>query len=117
MKKILLISLILALSVSCAIKTGTVILHYDEPVLNSDGSELKDLDHISIYYFKNKTPVKAIDVPATKITGGGLNIEVAAPYSATITEIFDLSFFAVAVNKSGGESIRSNIVKKKIVRF
>jgi hypothetical protein len=117
LKQIFLILLILALSASCAIKTGTVILHYDEPVLNSDGSELKDLDHISIYYFRNKMPVKAIEVPATKPTGGGINIEVTAQYSATIMEIFDLSFFAIAVNTAGNESVRSNIAKKKILKF
>lgn len=116
MKKVFLALLFVTLLplTSYAIQTGTVTLHYDEPVSNADGSSLTDLHHVTIYYFANNVPVKSVDVPATALTGGGTNVTATAPYSVA-DGIVSVSFYATAVDTSGNESARSNVVKKSIV--
>lgn len=116
MKKLFLVLLFVMLLplTSYAIQTGTVTLHYDEPTTNSDNSPLTDLDHVTIYYFANNVPVRSVDVPATKSTGGGIQVTATAPYSVA-DGIVSVSFYAVAVDTSGNASVRSNLVKKSIV--
>ena len=95
--------------------SGTVILHYEEPTTNVNGTALDNLDHISIYYFKDNAPVKAMDIPATKPTGGGKNLTATVPFTVA-DNIVNISFFATALNSAGVESYRSTIIKKPVVK-
>lgn len=78
-----------------------------------NGTALDNLDHISIYYFKDNVPVKAIDIPATKPTGGGTNLVATVPFTVA-DNIVNISFYATAVNSAGVESYRSTVIKKQI---
>lgn len=49
----------------------TVTVSYTEPTTTVDDTPLIALDKTSIYYDLGSGPVKAMDVPATKPTGGG----------------------------------------------
>ena len=93
-------------------------MHYDEPTTNVNGTALDNLDHISIYYFKDNTPVKAMDIPATKSTGGGKNLIATVPFTVA-DNIVNISFYATATNSGGAgnagvESYRSDIIKKQV---
>lgn len=55
-----------------------------------------------------------MNVPATALTGGGTSVTATAPYSVA-DGIVSVSFYAIAVDTSGNQSGRSNIVKKSIV--
>ena len=49
----------------------TVTVSYTEPATTVDGTPLVALDKTTIYYDLGSGPVKAVDKPATKPTGGG----------------------------------------------
>ena len=49
----------------------TVTVSYTEPTTTVDGTPLIALDKTTIYYDLGNGPVKAMDVAATKPTGGG----------------------------------------------
>jgi len=49
----------------------TVTVSYTEPTTTADGTPLIALDKTTIYYDLGNGPVKAMDVAATKPTGGG----------------------------------------------
>ncbi|HKW86408.1 MAG TPA: hypothetical protein VJM82_05000 [Nitrospiraceae bacterium] len=49
----------------------TVTVSYTEPTTTVDGTPLIALAKTTIYYDLGNGPVKAMDVPATKPTGGG----------------------------------------------
>ncbi len=49
----------------------TVTVSYTEPTTTVDGIPLIALNKTTIYYDLGSGPVKAMDVPATKPTGGG----------------------------------------------
>ena len=49
----------------------TVTVSYTEPTTTADGTPLIALDKTTIYYDLGNGPVKTMDVPATKPTGGG----------------------------------------------
>lgn len=95
--------------------SGTVTLTYSEPISNVNGTALDNLDHITIYYFSNNVPIKAIDIPATKSTGGGTNLTATVPFTVA-DNIVNVSFFATAINSGGVESYRSAVVKKPVIK-
>lgn len=94
--------------------TGTRTITYDEPESHNDGTALTDLSHISIYYFNGNIPIKAIDVPASKPTGGGKNITTAVIYTVPFGTT-NISFYAIGVMASNNETPESNTVVKKII--
>lgn len=97
--------------------TGTQItLDYTEPTTNKDGSLLTDLDHTTIYYDKGEGTVKAKDVPATALTGGGSISEQFVVPVAEDTEA-DVNIWATATDTSGNESADSEIITKRIDRL
>lgn len=97
--------------------TGTqVTVTYDEPTTNEDGTALVDLDHTSIYYDMGSGTVKAIDVPATSLTGGGtisqiITVPVLAQQEANV------SIWATAIDLVGNESVNSSVVVTRIDRL
>lgn len=115
MRLFLVLLIILFLTSSVYAFSGTMTLTYSEPVSNVNGTALDNLDHISIYYFKDNAPVKAMDIPATKPTGGGTNLTATVPFIVA-DNIVNVSFYATAINSAGVESYRSGIVKKPVIK-
>jgi len=77
MKKLILVVLISLIMVSGAyaftvnVTGAEVTVTYTEPTTNEDGSPLLDLNFCSIFYDMGDGPTKAIDITASKPTGGG----------------------------------------------
>lgn len=86
---------------------------YEEPSTNIDGSALTDLAKTTIYYDKGAGAVKAIDIAATKETGGG-SIVTTFTIPMKENEEADIAVWATAIDKSGNESDKSNIVEIRL---
>ena len=100
--------------------TGSeVTATYTEPTTNADGSSLKDLAKTIIFYDivgDGFPEVKAVEVSATALTGGGIIIQtVLVPIIAN--QEADVDFWATAVDLSGNSSDKSTVVRKRIDRL
>lgn len=76
-----------------------------EPVTNADGTDLKDLHHLNVYYQKatDPAPVKSPDIPATAPTGGGdINYTTIVPVGDN--EDVDVAVWGTATDDAGNES-------------
>jgi hypothetical protein len=115
MKKLLILVLILIPTIIFAYTTSSEFT-YDEPVSNADGTALNDLSHVSIYYYvlPTDTPIKAKDVPATKLTGGGKDVPTGVVTYTVPDGTAQTNFFAIAVDISGNRSARSNIAIRNV---
>src|SRR3990167_1790290 len=100
--------------------TGSeVTATYTEPTTNTDGSLLKDLAKTIIFYDivgDGLPEVKAVEVPATALTGGGSIIQtVLVPIVGN--QEADADFWETAVDTSGKSSDKSSVVRKRIDRL
>lgn len=121
MKKTLLTLLVVCLISSPVyaidfLLTGTeVTATYTEPTTNVDGSPLMDLSKTTIYYDLSGI-ITIIDVPATRLTGGGvINQIVTIPIIQGQER--DVWFWATASDLTGNESAESVRVMKRIDRL
>lgn len=100
--------------------TGSVVeASYTEPTTNADAalSPLTDLAHTNVYHqVPGQSPVKAPNVPATALTGGGAIVTtVTVPIVAG--QQADVTFWATATDTSGNESARSTEFIRRIDRL
>lgn len=114
-KKTVLVFLF-AFTLTVAQATGIrVPFEYEEPTTDMDGSTLTDLAKIVIYYDivedSITTPTKLLEVPATQPTGGG-HVKKTVVVPLTKNKMVTVDFHAVAVDTSGNESQKSNVVRK-----
>lgn len=58
-------------SLTLSLTGAEITCEYDEPNTNSDGSILTDLLKTTLYYGRGNGIVKAKDIPAMSLTGGG----------------------------------------------
>lgn len=127
MKKIFLILSLLFLLFAASPSTGYTLtatlsgfdvqLHYNEPTTNSDNSPLVDLDHTTVWYDAGAGIIKGVDVPATSLTGGGLNVSATVSVPIAVGQEKDVIFWVTAFDKTGNESIRSNTVTVRLDRL
>ena len=95
---IILIASADALNCSYDVSTG-LTCKYNEPTKNVDGSDLLDLDHVVVY---EENTITSITVPASKPTGGGIDIPVVIT-----TPAFGKTYTLKAVNAMKVESVPS----------
>jgi hypothetical protein len=115
---VLILGLVSGASAFVATPTATeVMVEYDEPVTNADGTPLQDLKETRIYYqMGSAAPTLAATVPATAPTGGGhIAQKVAVPVGPN--QEADVTFWATAVDTSGNESVRSSTATVRIDRL
>jgi len=125
MKRLLLALMIITLAstpvfaLEFTLTGSEVTATYTEPTTNTDGSLLKDLAKTIIFYDivgDGLPEVKAIEVPATVLTGGGSIIQIVTVPIIGNQEA-DVDFWATAVDLSGNSSDKSTIVRKRIDRL
>ena len=112
MKRLLLALIIITLAstpvfaLEFTLTGSEVTATYTEPTTNTDGSLLKDLAKTIIFYDivgDGLPEVKAVEVPATALTGGGSIIQtVLVPIVGN--QEADVDFWATAVDTSGNSS-------------
>ena len=122
--------LFLALMIIVFVSTSTFALEftltgsevtatYTEPTTNADGSSLKDLAKTIIFYdiVDDGLPeVKAVEVPAIALTGGGIVIQtVMVPIVGN--QEAEVDFWATAVDTSGNSSDKSVVIRRRIDRL
>ena len=119
MKKLLLILIFLflpldLLAFNASVNDVKITVDYTEPTVNADGSALTDLNHTSIYYsISGGTAVKATDVNASSVNGGGIiSQQITIPISNG--QEADVDVWATATDNSGNESANSITVTVRI---
>jgi len=93
--------------------TEGIKVEYQEPVTNANGTPLVDLALTSIFYDKGQGAVKALDVPATSPTGGGVISQIIQVPVGDNEEI-DVKVWAIAVDLSGLPSLPSDVITVRI---
>lgn len=92
-----------AAPITAILTGGLVDVMFIEPDTNADGTPLTDLDHTTIYYDIGQGTVKALDIPATAATGGGM---IAQQISVSVgdTTVATISIWATATDTFTNES-------------
>lgn len=89
---------------SVNVSNATFTANYTEPTTNIDTSPLSDLDYTTIYYRINTAVrVKAVDIPATSINGGGV-INESFTIEGLIGKETNVVIIYTATDLSGNES-------------
>lgn len=102
-----------AFALTLSLTGAEVTVEYDEPTTNEDGSALSDLQKTTVFYDMGGGTVKASDVPATSVSGGGhITEKVTVP--VTSGQERDVQFWVTAMDLSQNESQKSEI---KIIRI
>jgi hypothetical protein len=94
-----------AFTITVSSSTGSAVLSWTAPTLNSDGSPLTDLTDYKVYYGTNATSLtNSVSIASGTTTTTIPNLSIGVTY-----------YFAIAsVSISGGEGNKSNVVSKTI---
>ncbi len=87
-----------------------VTVSYEEPRVNANGSGIRDLQKTTVYWHWKGKPgrvVKAVDVPASRPTGGG-KVRVTLVIPLTDRREREVTVYTTASDRSGHESRKSN---------
>lgn len=95
-----------------------IVVTYNEPTVNADGSAIADLAYTTTYYqIGTGTAVKVSpDVKASSVKGGGaVSTKATIPIGPGIEA--NVTVWATATDLSGNESTKSQSVTKRIDRL
>ncbi len=96
-----------------------VTVSYDEPRVNTDRSPIKDLKKTTVYWHWKGKPdrvFKAVEVPASKPTGGGkVTVRLLIPLAERQGR--EVTIYTTASDQTGHESGRSNEATVQIDRL
>jgi hypothetical protein len=106
-------------AVDAKISGVELTVSYEEPRVNVDRSELKDLQKTTVYWHWKGNPksvTKAAEVPATRPGGGGtVSVKVTIPVRPQQER--EVTLYTTASDQKGNESAPSNEVTLRIDRL